>query len=84
VEAECVKLVEHNPESRGRQRNPERYGPSEEQLARAAEWQLVLQIDSDIRVGMEWGDAGRLYLCTREHDLAASRFDRCWIVMQCY
>ena len=29
-------------------------------------WQLVLQIDSDIEVGMEWGDVGRLYLCAQQ------------------
>jgi uncharacterized protein YwqG len=50
----------------------------------ADSWQLVLQIDSDIEVGMEWGDVGRLYLCARKPDLAARRFDRCWMVMQCY
>jgi hypothetical protein len=84
VEAECVKFVGHAPKRRGRRRGPEMYGPSTEQLARAGEWQLVLQIDSDIRVGMEWGDVGRLYLRVRKHDLAASRFDRCWMIMQCY
>jgi uncharacterized protein YwqG len=47
-------------------------------------WQLVLQVDSDIEAGMEWGDVGRLYLCLRRHDLAACRFDRCWLLMQCY
>jgi Domain of unknown function (DUF1963) len=50
----------------------------------AENWQLVLQIDSDIEVGMEWGDVGRLYLCARKSDLAARRFDRCWMVRQCY
>ena len=49
----------------------------------AGSWQLVLQIDSDIEVGMEWGDVGRLYLCARKPDLAACRFDRCWMVLQC-
>jgi Domain of unknown function (DUF1963) len=44
-----------------------------EHLARASEWQLVLQIDSDIEVGMEWGDIGQLYLCARKEDLAARR-----------
>jgi len=58
--------------------------PTEEHLARAGEWQLVLQIDSDIETGMEWGDMGRLFLCARKEDLAARRFDRCWMVMQCY
>lgn len=47
-------------------------------------WQLVLQIDSDVEIGMEWGDTGRLYVCARKQDLAAGRFDRCWTVMQCY
>lgn len=50
----------------------------------ADNWQLVLQIDSDIEVGMEWGDVGRLYLCARRPDLAACQFDRCWMVMRCY
>ena len=50
----------------------------------ADNWQLVLQIDSDIEAGMEWGDVGRLYLCARKSDLAATRFDRSWMVMQCY
>jgi hypothetical protein len=84
VEAECVKFVEHGPRRNERQRDPEGYGPRKEQLTRAGEWQLVLQIDSDIQIGMEWGDVGRLYLCARKHDLAASRFDRCWMIMQCY
>lgn len=84
VEAECVKFVEHVPGRSRRQRNPEMYEPSTEQLARAREWQLVLQIDSDIQIGMEWGDLGRLYLCARKHDLAAGRLDRCWMLMQCY
>jgi hypothetical protein len=51
---------------------------------RADDWQLILQIDSDIEAGMEWGDVGRLYLCARKHDLVARRFDRCWMIMQCY
>jgi hypothetical protein len=50
----------------------------------ADNWQLVLQIDSDIDVGMEWGDVGRLYLCARKPDLAARRFDQCWMTTQCY
>jgi uncharacterized protein YwqG len=83
VEAECVKFAEHTPGRRGRQQDPEMYGPTRDQLARAGEWQLVLQIDSDIRAGMEWGDVGRLYLCARKQDLAARRFDRRWMIMQC-
>jgi uncharacterized protein YwqG len=51
---------------------------------RADDWQLILQIDSDIEAGMEWGDVGRLYLCARTHDLIARQFGRCWMIMQCY
>jgi uncharacterized protein YwqG len=47
-------------------------------------WQLILQISSDIDAGMEWGDVGRLYLSARKQDLIARRFEQCWIVMQCY
>jgi hypothetical protein len=81
VEAECVRFAETGP---GPDRRRQMHAPTTEPLARASEWQLVLQIDSDIAVGMEWGDVGRLYLCARKEDLAARRFDRCWMVMQCY
>jgi uncharacterized protein YwqG len=50
---------------------------------RAESWQLVLQIDSDYDAGMQWGDAGRLYVCIRKSDLAERRFDRCWTLLQC-
>jgi len=75
VEAECAKYNEHSPGQ---------LDTTAEHLAYASEWQLVLQIDSDTEVGMYWGDVGRLYLCARKQDLAAHRFDRSWIVMQCY
>ncbi len=31
-----------------------------------------------------WGDAGRLYFMIREEDLAARRFEDCWMTLQCY
>ena len=89
VEADCVKLAEDSP---GRARWWQRALGVDEytkqqraaHLARANEWQLVLQVDSDIEAGMEWGDVGRLYLCARKEHLATRCFDRCWMVMQCY
>jgi hypothetical protein len=33
---------------------------------------------------MASGDVGRLYLCARKSDLAATLFDQSWMVMQCY
>jgi uncharacterized protein YwqG len=50
----------------------------------AADWQLLLQIDSDENTAMMWGDGGRLYFWIRKQDLAARRFDRVWCILQCY
>ena len=51
--------------------------------AGAADWRLLLQIDSDEKLGSEWGDAGRVYFWIRKQDLAAERFDAAWHIMQC-
>lgn len=50
----------------------------------AAEWRLLWQLDSDDDAGFMWGDVGRIYLLARDEDLRAGRFDRAWLVMQCY
>ena len=42
--------------------------------ARAADWQVLLQVDSDSATGMEWSDAGALYFLIRTEDLRARRF----------
>jgi uncharacterized protein YwqG len=61
------------PEKRGRT------GP-----AAATVWRLLWQIDSDDAAGFMWGDGGRLYLLARDEDLRARRFNRAWLVLQCY
>ena len=45
---------------------------------RPEEWLLLLQLDSDIRLGQSFlfGDAGKIYFYIRESDLHARRFDR--------
>ena len=48
------------------------------------DWRLLLQIDTDDSAGMMWGDAGRIYYWIREQDLLERRFDRSWLVLQCY
>ena len=54
------------------------------QLAGRGDWRLLLQLDSDATANMMWGDSGRLYLWIRHEDLEVRRFDRCWVLVQCY
>lgn len=54
-------------------------------LARADHWNLLLQLDSDeAGPGWMWGDVGRLCFWIRDEDLAARRFERVWMQLQCY
>lgn len=48
------------------------------------DWILLLQLDTDDDAKMMWGDAGMLYFWIRKQDLAERRFDKCWMVLQCY
>jgi uncharacterized protein YwqG len=48
----------------------------------AMDWQLLLQIDSDERAGMRWGNTGMLYYWIRSADLQMHRFDTTWLVLQ--
>jgi uncharacterized protein YwqG len=59
--------------------------PRAKQLAPgAADWRLLLQVDSDEKASMMWGDLGRVYYWIREADLRAARFDRTWTIFQCH
>jgi hypothetical protein len=49
-----------------------------------ADWRLLLQLDTDPAARFEWGDSGRLYLLARDEDVRACRFDRTWLLLQCY
>lgn len=51
--------------------------------AGASEWVLLLQLDSDESADIMWGDAGMLYFWIRQDDLAARRFERTWLTLQC-
>jgi hypothetical protein len=59
-------------------------GPLVERLrAGAADWVLLLQVDSDAAAGWMWGDTGTLYYWIRRQDLAAGDFSRVWGIGQC-
>ncbi len=48
------------------------------------EWILLLQIDSDLEVGMAWGgeEMGRIYFWIRKQDLLQKNFDQCWVILE--
>ncbi len=48
----------------------------------ALHWQLLLQIDSDEKTGMNWANNGMLYFWIPEGDLKAQKFDNVWLVLQ--
>jgi uncharacterized protein YwqG len=58
--------------------------PRHRMLARRApEWRLLLQVGSEEAAGMMWGDLGNLYYWISGPDLAAVRFDKAWMILQC-
>ncbi|MBV8247830.1 MAG: DUF1963 domain-containing protein [Comamonas sp.] len=66
--------------------NGEAYADAALQAVRdtATQWLLLLQIGSDEKGGMGWGDSGQLYLWIRRDDLRARRFDQARLVLQCH
>ena len=61
--------------------------PEDKAAAQAAKdnWQLLFQLDTVEKEGFElmFGDCGRIYFFIRKEDLAARRFDRVWLILQC-
>lgn len=52
--------------------------------ASAADWQLLLQLDTDSSGDMMWGDAGMGYYWIRKADLQALRFEKTWMIWSCH
>ncbi|WP_131737997.1 DUF1963 domain-containing protein [Actinomadura roseirufa] len=51
---------------------------SADEQAAVDEWRLLLQLDSDKRLGWHWGDPGRVYFCARERD----PLEQSWLTVQ--
>ena len=49
----------------------------------SADWRLLLQLDSEEKAGMMWGDMGRLYFMIHKDDLRDRRFEKVWLILQC-
>lgn len=74
--------------------NPEGWAkvPPEEReskmLTSLEDWRLLFQLDTveSAEDGFElmFGDCGRIYFCIKKEDLSACRFDRVWLILQCY
>jgi uncharacterized protein YwqG len=51
---------------------------------RAADWLLLLQVDSnEDACKMMWGDVGRIYYWIRKQDLLERDFSQTWLILQC-
>lgn len=50
----------------------------------AADWSLLFQMDSDDELRVMWEDTGMLYFWIRREDARACRFDKTWLILQCY
>lgn len=50
---------------------------------RSRDWRLLLQVPSVEDAGMMWGGSGCLYYWIKDEDLAARRFERAWMLLQC-
>lgn len=49
----------------------------------AADWRLLLQVDSEPAAAMMWGDVGRLYWWITHEHLAEGLWEGSWFVLQC-
>ncbi len=58
------------------------------QRGEGGQWRLLFQLDSQFdrqtrKAKWCWGDGGMIYFCIHRDDLAARRFDKVWLQLQC-
>jgi hypothetical protein len=75
VECECL--------ARGLEMDYENPIPEDIREA-ASSWRMLLQIDSDRELKMNWWDSGRFYIFIREEDARAGDFSKTVTISQCY
>tara|TARA_Y100000815_G_scaffold247043_1_gene247153 strand:+ start:800 stop:1588 length:789 start_codon:yes stop_codon:yes gene_type:complete len=65
---------------------PDRLPPHADRAlgAGANDWRMLLQVDCDPDLHMEWGDGGRLYFWIREDDARNGRFGESWMILQSF
>lgn len=65
--------------------NPEGYRDPRVPALRpgAADWRLLLQLDSDDTADTMWGDVGRLYFTARQDVLTRGAVEQGWFELQC-
>lgn len=51
--------------------------------AGAADWRLLLQLDTDVDANVMWGDCGTLYFWVRAEEASRGRFENTWLILQC-
>lgn len=49
----------------------------------AADWKMLLQLDTDDDARMWWGDEGKIYFWVRGEEARAGNFDNVWLILQC-
>ena len=62
--------------------DPVQWDMHQELGERAADWQLLFQVDSDDVPDTHWGDTGRIYYWIRTRDLAEKYFNQVQVILQ--
>ncbi len=83
--AECELVAQDHYLGDGWQDVPEDVRQQAEATA-LDRWRLLFQLDTVEHEDfcLMFGDAGRIYFYIPKEDLQARRFDRAWLILQCY